>query len=352
MNTPSNPTRRMSRAEAASWWFARIQRGQLEAAEERAFEAWLDTEGAAEAFDQARRAWALTGEAAELPRMRALRTAALARVRPRRTGPQWLPRAAGLAAALALLIGAGVVLGVVPLGAGGQGGGSLAQLGEPDFVTLVGERQAVSLPDGTVVTLNTDSALDVAFNGQVRVVRLTKGQAYFEVASDPEHPFMVEAAGRRIVALGTAFDVRLDPDRFQVVLAEGSVRIDRSPYAFGGGASAEQVVLRPGQGLIAQFGALEEVAEVDVARQLRWREGFVEFAGETLINVVAEMNRYATAPLSVQDPRVAELRVSGVFRTDDQSQFLNVISRVLPVAPRASSVGTTELVWSPPDERG
>lgn len=353
MNAPSpGPSLNMSRAEAAAWWFARIQRGPLEAAEERALESWLESDGAADAFDRARRAWSLTGETADLPRMRALRTAALARTRQRPRAAHLWPRAAGIAAALALCAALGVGLGIVPLGPLRGSGQELQRMGGPDFVTLVGERRSVSLPDGTVVTLNTDSALDVAFTDSFRIVRLTKGQAYFEVAHDEAHPFLVEAAGRRITALGTAFDVRIDPDRFQVLLVEGSVMVNRSPYAFDGAADAREFVLHPGEGLVAAFGAPEQVTQIDVTRQLRWRDGFMEFDGELLINVVAEMNRYTSAPLSVQDPRVGDLRVSGVFRTGDQSQFVDVISRVLPVAARTSPGGATELVWSPPDTRG
>lgn len=347
-----NPTLGMSRDEAAAWWFARIQRGPLETVEARALEAWLEGDGAAEAFDRARRAWTLTGETANLPRMRALRTAALARTRPNPRSAQAWSRAAGLAAALALCAALGVGLGIIPLGPLRGGGESLERMGAPDFVTLVGERRSVTLPDGTIVTMNTDSALDVAFSDRSRVVRLTKGQAFFEVAHDAANPFMVEAGGRRITALGTAFDVRLDPDRFQVLLVEGSVMVNRSPYAFGGAGEAREFVLRPGEGLIAAFGAPEQVEQVDISRQLRWRDGFMEFDDELLINVVAEMNRYISAPLSVRDSRVADLRVSGVFRTGDQSQFVDVISRVLPVAAQTTRGGVTELVWSPPDGRG
>lgn len=353
MSAPSPGfTHGLSRAEAATWWFARIQRGPLEIAEERAFESWLEGDGAAEAFDRARRAWTTIGETAELPRMRALRTAALARTRQRPRAAYLWPRAAGVAAALALCAALGIGLGVIPLGSLRGDGESLKRMGAPDFVTLVGERRSVTLPDGTIVTMNTDSALDVSFTEGARVVRLTKGQAFFEVAHDEAAPFMVEAGGRRITALGTAFDVRLDPDRFQILLVEGSVAVNRSPYAFAGADGAREFVLRPGEGLIAAFGAPEQVEQVDISRQLRWRDGFVEFDGELLINVVAEMNRYTSAPLSVQDPRVADLRVSGVFRTGDQSQFVDVISRVLPVAAQSSPGGMTELVWSPPDTRG
>lgn len=338
-----NPTRTMGPAAAASWWFARLQRGALEPAEARAFESWLETGGAAEAFDKARRVWSLTGEAADAPQMRAWRMSALARARP----PRRAIRA--LAAALALCAAVGLALWQGPFGGRDAPPDGLRVLGGADYATAVGERLSVTLPDGSLVTLNTDSALDVVYADRLRLVRLLKGQAYFEVAPDADSPFVVEAAGRRITALGTAFDVRLDSDRFQILLAEGRVGVSRSPYGFDARGEGRDIVLEPGQGLIAAFGAPEEVAAVDVEQQLRWRHGFVEFDGEPLVSVVAEMNRYAAAQLLVQDPRISDLRVSGVFRTGDQSQFVEVITRVLPVAAQRQDSGSTRLVWAPPD---
>ncbi len=343
----ANPLRAMGSAEAAAWWFARLQRGPLEAAEERSFESWLESEGAAEAFDKARRAWSITGMVADAPQMRALRTSALARVRPVRR-VVW-SRAAGIAAGLVLVAATAVALITGPFERLAHQANGLHQLGGADYATAVGERLAVTLPDGSVVTLNTDSALDVAYGDRLRLVRLLKGQAYFEVAADAETPFVVEAAGRRITALGTAFDVRLDPDRFQILLAEGRVGVARSPYAFDMAGGDRQILLEAGQGLVAVFGAPEEIVTVDVERQLRWRQGFVEFDGEPLINVIAEMNRYADARLVVQDARIADLRVSGVFRVGDQSQFVQVITRILPVTAQTQDTGTTRLVWASPD---
>src|SRR5690606_6140981 len=94
------------------------------------------------------------------------------------------------------------------------------------FRTVVGQQEAVTLPDGSTVTLNTDTRVRTVADSEKRLVYLDRGQAFFQVAKDPRRPFVVTAGGRTVTAVGTAFDVRVDEGTFRVVLVEGRVRVE------------------------------------------------------------------------------------------------------------------------------
>src|SRR5690606_34195438 len=123
----------------------------------------------------------------------------LSRIPPRRN---FLRPALAAGLAIAILGGSGVLTVQNLLGP--------KPLATQAFRTELGQRSTVTLPDGSVVTLNTDTVVRTRADGERRLVYLDKGQAFFEVAKDPRRPFVVTAAGRTVTALGTAFDVRVD----------------------------------------------------------------------------------------------------------------------------------------------
>lgn len=217
---------------------------------------------------------------------------------------------------------------------------SLTAAGRADYVTGRGQKSIVDLPDGTRVTLDADSAIDVAFTGGRRDVRLLDGRAFFDVAHDRAHPFAVQAGGRVVTALGTQFDVRLTPGAIRVVLAEGSVSV-----ASAAGAPPSQTVkLAPGQGFAAQTGKAGSVSAADLDEAQAWRQGVVEFHDQPLSEVIGVMNRYTRAQIVIKDPKVAALRVTGVFKTGDAPRFGRSVSQVLSVKMIARDDDTFELI--------
>src|SRR5690606_15701139 len=93
------------------------------------------------------------------------------------------------------------------------------------YSTGIGQRSTVTLQDGSIVELNAQTRIKVAFGAERRSVQLLDGQAIFRVAKDASRPFVVHAGDREIIALGTAFDVRLDPSAMRVTLLEGKVAV-------------------------------------------------------------------------------------------------------------------------------
>jgi transmembrane sensor len=344
----------METVDAAADWLARADRGAMTPDEECQFQDWLAEPANARAYERARRTWAVFDDCAGDQHIRALRKAAqdagrdAARLRRIK-----VTAVAAMAACLALVIGGTFLMGrsdmptVVASGAT-DGATAPEETVTQSYSTRKGERLSVVLADNTAVTLNTDTQIDVDYTPSERRVHLVRGQAFFEVAKNPNRPFVVAAADRRVVALGTQFDVRLAPGQFQVLLVEGRVAVQRDHALSVERESLpeKEVILHPGQKLTASLGLAEQVSEVDVDRQLMWRTGFVEFDDVLLEAAVAEMNRYSRDPVVIRDPRVAALRVSGVFRTGQLDRFLETVSELLPVAVDRDAGRKIELTWS------
>lgn len=329
--------------DAVRWLVLQDQR-DLPASEARAFAEWLQQPGHEAAYREAQKSWNVFQGMADDPELNLLRQAALA-AGPARAPWQW-QRHALAAAVLGVLVTTVALLWVrEPLHkAATPDDASLAtSAGVPYYVTAIGERLEITLPDGSSVSLNTDTSLDIEFSAQQRLVHLRGGQAVFHVAKDASRPFFVRAGNRQVRATGTVFDVYLAPDRLRVLLAEGKVAIaslDESEHA----KASRELWLDPGQALVVRAGAPDEVQRVDVSRALRWREGFVEFDDDSLGEAVAEMNRYTSNPVTIRDERALTLRISGLFRTDRMDQFLRVIEELLPVEVRYRTGGRAEIV--------
>lgn len=329
----------MTPAEAASYWYVRRDGRDLSVGEQAEFDCWMQESPVhAKQFARMATAWNLYGDHENDPGLAALRSAALAHP-PSYRRRLWQVAVGGLAAA-------SLVAGITLLGpayrvtdtietASHDGAPNAASLPDSTHATRKGEMRTVVLADGSKVTLNTDSEVRVAFSAQRRIVNLVHGQALFEVAHDAARPFVVEAADRNVTALGTVFEVRLDPGRMEVTLVEGNVVVDRQASANAVRTHLTPTMLRPGQELVAELGSAQRVVAVDIGTKLRWREGFVEFADEPLGEAVAEINRYSNRPVVVADERLAAQRISGVFRTGDPTRFVAIVGEILPIEVQA-----------------
>jgi transmembrane sensor len=337
----------MTVGEAASYWLVKHDAGSLSPEDQRAFDAWLAADPAyRKAYERTLSMWDNFEQDADPAELRALRTAALAVAPP----PRRWPRIA--AAAVACCVAASLVLTLNPARHSRSDAPTTASIPSPTerYSTAHNERSTVTLSDGTVVTLNLGTTLDVAFTPAERFVRITRGQAFFEVAKSPHRPFVVAAADRRVTALGTRFDVRLEPDRVEVVLLEGKVSVDHdSPTMLERlNIRKAHVELRPGEKLIAALGSPVTVTDTNAQRATSWRQGWVVFENETVGNAVSELNRYADRPLTVPDESVRNLRLSGVFRVGQPDRFATIIQELLPVKAVEGTHGETLLIRAGP----
>lgn len=307
--------------EKAAELFLRRRSGDWNETDERGLAAWLDASMVHRAcFESVERMWDDAGRAAGSPGVRGLRAEALAASpQPRR----W-PRMAALAATLVLVLAAGGLGAMVLRSSPGFKHEAPAQV----YRTAVGERATINLADGSRLLLNTSSEVKVDFSGRRRGLQLVSGEAWFDVAKDPSRPFVVRAGGHTVTALGTSFDVRMEPQgALKVAVVEGRVAVGAL-----GGAHVSDV--RAGERIDVQGEAAVLRPAGPVAGD--WRQGRIEFVSATLAEAVVEMNRYRRTPIVVTDPKVGRLRVSGVFYTGEGSGFLDALPITHPVSVRVT----------------
>ena len=222
--------------------------------------------------------------------------------------------------------------------------------------TAVGERETVTLEDGSIVTLNTGSEILVGMTDAVRRVVMDRGEAYFEVARDPLRPFTVEVGGQSITAHGTEFNLRRLDDGFMVALVEGRLALHwqggeppadppwldlKGPYDF---ESAFGDVLGLEPGTVLQFDARDRTVtarhETDVAHRQQWRQGRLSFRDEPMSTVVDELGRYSPKPIRIRDPHVGDIRVFATLRLDSIEEALQTLENAMPirVVPTGSEI--------------
>jgi len=333
----------MTVAEAAAYWWVRHDAGPLTARERRAFEAWCTASQAhREAYERAQRIWSGFEHDADSAELRALRTAALG---VPRHAKRW-PRLAAVALLCALMAGLAIKshLPGQPLSASRTADIAVAADSEKHS-TASNERSTITLSDGSIVTLNRDTTLDVAFTPSERKVRITHGQAFFEVAKNPERPFVVAVADRTVTALGTQFDVRLDPDRIEIILVEGKIAVEPAEPSILERLNFRKarLELKPGEKLVAALGERVAITDIDARRDTSWRQGWITFENESVATVVAELNRFSDRQLVVQDESVRKLRLSGVFRVGQPDRFIAIVQELLPVKAVQGGHGETLL---------
>lgn len=189
----------------------------------------------------------------------------------------------------------------------------------------------VDLPDTSRVYLNSASGLEhieVDFTDRIRFAALPRGEVFFEVAHDPSRPFVVHTENTTIRVLGTKFNVRAENDRETISVLEGRVQV-RLQGLVDGETVATNRVIGPGQQMTFNTKSSDwSTDEVDVSRLSAWRFGRVEFQNMPLEQAVAEINRYRSKPIIVEDAELGALPLSGSFSTDGTESFIAALRNI------------------------
>lgn len=189
-----------------------------------------------------------------------------------------------------------------------------------DLRTGTGERHTYPLPDGSEVTLNARSAVDLAFDGRARVLRLRAGAVYVRVAADAARPFIVASPDGEVQALGTVFGVARDEQGSVACVIEHSVEVR---------AAGQRRVLVAGEG--ARFGAGGiDAPDAALAETAAWHDGMLVVRDQPLGAVVAALRPYRRGFLRIS-PEAARLRVLGAFPLDDTDRVLESLRQTLPI---------------------
>ncbi len=297
---------RLLPADAAAMFITRRAEG-LTAGEQQLLAEWLaKDEGNRRQFESAERAWQAFENAEGDEILAAMRIHALAPRAPARA--RWWP---AVAAAAGVVLAIGLAWLLIPTAS------------TFEYATARGEVREIQLPDGSELTLDGDSALMGRFGADARDIQLQRGRALFTVAPDKARPFAVTAAGRRVVAVGTRFDVNLLADGLSVTLLEGRVNVESVD------SSTTPIALMPGQQFIERRGIID-IRTLEAAGEgaTAWREGFIRFDDQPLSEAVAIMNRYSIAQIAIPDPKIGALRISGQFRAGESQRFAEALADV------------------------
>jgi transmembrane sensor len=206
---------------------------------------------------------------------------------------------------------------------------------EQTYASAHAERRVLRLVDGSVVTMAAATRVAVSYEDGERRIRLTQGQALFDVARNPHRPFIVETPHGEIKALGTSFDVALGRDQAEVTVVEGVVQILASTRA-AGVANSDALSKTARRGEHVRFGVTErregsvafisQSDDADIERAVAWTHGQLVFRGETLEQAIAAVNLYSKEQLVLRDRRYADVPVFGVVNQGDPSALRELVS--------------------------
>jgi transmembrane sensor len=210
------------------------------------------------------------------------------------------------------------------------------------YATAIGEQLSARLADGSVVTLNTATRLDIAYSASERLVTMEQGEASFNVAHDGARPFRVRAGQRVVQAVGTIFNVQIaGDDGIELTVSEGSVRVrftdaQMPPRSNDVIQSAPDITVAAGQ--VAVFDstaeAVRSIDAADMEVRLAWQHGMLIFRGAPLEAVLADVSRYTTVKFTVADESIRNRRVGGYFRTGDIDGLLVALRESFGIEPR------------------
>jgi transmembrane sensor len=288
-------------SDQAAEWATRIDGGSIDRDTDARLRRWLDG-------DPRRRGALLRAEAALsfVDRGRAL-SGVIPKPAPR---PIWIRRKV-------MFAGAALAVGIA--------GVAILLSGTHRYGTGLGEIRQVPLSDGSMIVINTQSAVEVAMHPNAREISLTRGEAWFQVAHDKRRPFIVSAGRIRVRAVGTAFSVRRHDEGADVQVTEGVVE------TWTVGEEERRATVSVGsKAYVAEYETPKPIsASADIERSLAWREGRIVLEGETLDEAVAQFNRFNARKLVISDPGLAAEKLVGQFRATEPRTFAVAVATTL-----------------------
>lgn len=304
MNTPESPTEHM--IVEAAYWLTQLNDASTSDAERRAFDAWLARDPRhAVAMQRMQALWGSLDDVPAAPARIALKRAFT------RPTSRIAARSAQTLALLGMLLCAWAGMDRLPVWMADQSTGT-------------GERKEILLADGSHVQLDSQSALDIRFDGHQRVVELLQGEMWVEVAKDAQRPFVVKTDQGTATALGTRYLVKRNDDgATTVTVIESVVAVQ--------GKGADVVKVRAGEKTLMRDGKVLPSQPIGNDDPAAWTRGVLKVNDRPLGEVLQALGRYRKGLLRFDQQAVEGLRVSGVFRLDDTDAALATLADNLPI---------------------
>ncbi len=250
-------------------------------------------------------------------RLRALQAAAPAvkvpaptpRQTPQAVGWAWLARQPVHRAVVGMSLAAVLVLGVTF----SRGPAT------SNYATERGERELVTLADGSRLTLNTATQLRTAVTAQTRQVWLESGEAFFDVAHDAKRPFVIHAGKQTVTVLGTKFSLYRDGEQLRVEVLEGRVQVQTD--------QSQPTVLTHADAALADAGGVlvTKQSQQQLTASLGWLQGKLVFDEVSLGEAARQFNRYGSKQLVIKDETAANIRIGGVFDAANVEAFARLV---------------------------
>ena len=316
------------RLEKAAEWRMRLARNPS-LGQTPEYLQWCSDPLNADASEAINQGWSCVGALDTAPEMLELRRQALTRLR-RAGASRWHRRRVKLGAAVAA-----AVIGVIGTAA------LYLNLHPPTYYrTDIGERRVVALPDGSRISMDSDTRVRVVYQKTARSIRLDRGRSRFDVAHDSSRPFTVTAGPRTVVAVGTSFDVERLQSTVLITLIQGQVVVEGAEPQL----LTPTISLNAGEQLVVSEDTKPNIVAADPQVARAWESGRLLFRDEPLGDAVARVNRYTTHAIQI-DPSITSIRISGVFNAGDIGSFVSAVTSYFAV--QASTTGDNSILLQP-----
>lgn len=314
---------------AASEWFARLDRG-LTADEQDRYVEWLAKDPLhRETINRYQSDWE------NFDRLAGIHLKSHARIDPdllapaREQGSRWARWGRNLAIFGPLPFAAIVVLTLFFVFSGPEESAGLKLQPATELLARIEQK---TLADGSIIEMNRGAEVEVAYTAAERRVFLKKGEANFDVAKDPDRPFLVNVAGVDVQAVGTIFSIRLQEDEVDVIVTEGVVKVKPSnsaPAAPQGAVS--DTFLQVGQRAKVDIGSAAPVINVsaiddrEVQERHLWKPRLLDYDKILLGEIVKEFNRSNPVKVVLSDPSLETISLSSTFWSDNVEGFVRLM---------------------------
>jgi transmembrane sensor len=197
------------------------------------------------------------------------------------------------------------------------------------FLTQRKSSEEISLPDGTRIKLNAGSKVKAEYTAKLRKLELASGEVYVEVAHETNRPFIVATGNRFIRAIGTAFNVEILPsENVELIVVDGRVvlgTVDENRDYLNN--TTQKTVISHGQQAVLSKGkdTIVTKSKTEIEQALAWQQDALVFDGQTLAQVLVELNRYSAQRIELETQELADIRIAGYFKIDNMDSFFSAV---------------------------
>lgn len=215
------------------------------------------------------------------------------------------------------------------------------------YVTNIGEQRSILLEDGTVVSLNTKTKIQLKFTEKLRLVELIEGEAIFNVTKNPNRPFRVESGLATVEVVGTTFNMHRKSSGTVITVVEGVVNVSGKTDNGNDLINvADKPLTKGDQVLVKKSGEVKNLNKADLNSVTAWTSRKMIFKGETLQSVIYEINRYSHSKVIIKSSLLNNKKIHGVFSANDPKVLLEFLSKVGGINIQKNKEGETLLFYS------